>query len=55
LCDDSGHSYGISKLLYDELTGEHIKDNYDNVYFGPHYKVEKLENRIRKQIKKLTQ
>lgn len=55
LCDDSGHSYGTAKLLYDELSGEHVKENVDNVYFGHHYDSKKLESRIRKFIEKHAQ
>ena len=55
LCDDAGHSYGITKLLYDELTGEHVKENPNKIYFGLHRDPKKLERRIRKCIEKHSQ
>ena len=55
LCDDSGHSYGVIKLLYDELTGEHVKENPNKIYFGLHRDPKKLERRIRKCIEKHSQ
>jgi len=54
LCDDAGHSYGSAKMVYDEVTGNHVKDNVDNLFLGPHYDVSKLEKRIRKHIQKVS-
>jgi|TARA_B100001094_G_scaffold143000_1_gene138604 carbamoyltransferase len=55
LCDDSGHSYGGAKLLYDQITLNHVKEHRDDVYLGHSYDVKKLESRVRKYIKKFTQ